>query len=250
MTAVARDQPAQQVARLTLNRPERRNALSEELRDTLRDELEQALADDAVRAIVLTGAGGVFCAGGDISLPLVTDPAAGRARMEAHHRVVRLLAEAPKPLVAAVEGWAVGAGAGIALLCDTIVAGRAARFGFPFLRGGLVPDTAIATTLPARVGLGRARQLLLYGRDIDAAAALEIGLIDDLVDDELLQQTAIERAVALAAQPPHALALTKRLLAQPMALEPELMAQSLVYLSPERAEGRAAFLEKRQPSYS
>jgi enoyl-CoA hydratase/carnithine racemase len=223
------------------------------VREGLTAALEAALADGDVRAVVLAGAGGVFCAGGDVSLPLVGDPAEGRARMQGHQRIVRLLAEAEKPLVAAVEGWASGGGAGIGLLCDTIVAGTSARLGFPFLRGGLVPDYALALTLARRVGAGRARQLLLYGRSVDGARALELGLVDEVVDDELVQATAVERARELAAQPPHALALTKRLLARgtPLegVLELELMAQSLSYLSPERAEGRAAFLEKRTPTF-
>ena len=247
------DEPILGVARLTLNRPERRNALSDELRDALAAELEVALLDDDVRVVVLGGSGGVFCAGGDIALPPVDEPAVGRRRLLAHHRVIRLLYGAQKPLIAAVDGWAIGAGAGIALLCDTIVAGRSARLGFPFLRVGLVPDYAIALTLGRRVGPGRARQLLLYARDLDATRALEIGLVDDVVDDELVGSTAVERASELAGQPRHALALTKRLLELAVSFEPalefELLAQSLSYLTPERAEGRAAFLEKRAPVF-
>jgi 2-(1,2-epoxy-1,2-dihydrophenyl)acetyl-CoA isomerase len=251
--AVVRDDPTPSVARLTLNRPERRNAISDELREALIAQLDAVFADDDIRAVVLTGAGRAFCSGGDISLAPVADPAAGRRRMQGHHEVVRQLSEAEKPLVAAVSGWAIGAGAGIALLCDSIVAGRSARLSFPFLRVGVVPDYGLAATLPARIGSGRARDLLLYGRTVDAATALEIGLVDEVVEDERVDQAALARAAELAGLPAHALALAKRLLSQVGSLEAtlefELMAQSLSYLTPERAEGRAAFLEKRKPSF-
>jgi 2-(1,2-epoxy-1,2-dihydrophenyl)acetyl-CoA isomerase len=147
-----------------------------------------------------------------------------------------------------------GAGAGLALLCDTIVAGRSSRFGFPFFRVGLVPDYALASTLERRVGAGRARQWLLYARTVASDEALAAGLVDDRVEDGAVQEVALQRARELAAQPPQAMALAKRMLAHmPMplelALEMELMAQSLCFVSGETAEGRAAFLEKRAPRF-
>jgi 2-(1,2-epoxy-1,2-dihydrophenyl)acetyl-CoA isomerase len=179
------------------------------------------------------------------------DPAEGRQRMVGHHRLVHLLAEAEKPLIAAVEGPAFGAGAGIALLCDLIVASPSAVFGFPFLRVGLVPDYGVGFTLGNRIGSSVARRLLLTGARVEADEALRIGLIDELSLDVL--GTATKRAVCFALQPPHALALTKRMLnrASTLAnvLDIEILSQSLSYLSPERAEGRQAFLEKREPRY-
>jgi 2-(1,2-epoxy-1,2-dihydrophenyl)acetyl-CoA isomerase len=248
------DRPGPRIARLTLNRPDRRNAIDRDLRHGLIAALGAALDDSEVRAIVLAGAGGVFCAGGDVTSMTGLDTASGRARMRDGHRLVRLIAAAEKPLVAAVEGWAMGAGAGLALLCDTIVADPSAKFGFPFFRVGLVPDYALAATLERRVGAGRARQWLLYARTVGCDEALAAGLVDERAEDGAVQDLALERARELAAQPPQAMALAKRMLAhmpQPLelALELELMAQSLCFVSGETAEGRAAFLEKRSPSF-
>jgi 2-(1,2-epoxy-1,2-dihydrophenyl)acetyl-CoA isomerase len=251
---VTTDRPDPRIARLTLRRPERRNAIDKELRHALLEALGAALEDPEVRALVLTGSGGVFCSGGDVSTMSGLDVTTGRARMSDGHRVVRLLASAQKPIVAAVEGWAMGAGAGLACLCDTIVAGRSAKFGFPFFRVGLVPDYALTSTLERRVGAGRARQWLLYARTVAAEEAHAAGLVDDLVEDENVAAFALDRARSLAAQPPHAMALTRRMLAAtPMplelALEMEVQAQTLCFLSPESTEGRTAFLEKRSPRF-
>ncbi len=248
------DRPGPRVARLSLNRPDRRNAIDRDLRHALHDAFGAVLADAEVRAVVVTGAGGAFSAGGDVASMTGLDPVSGRARMSDGHRLVRLVANAEKPIVAAVEGWAVGGGAGLALLCDTIVAGRSARFGFPFFKVGLVPDYALATTLERRVGAGRARPWLLYARNVSSEEALAAGLVDERVEDGDVQRVALERATELAAQPPHAMALAKRLLAHPPApleatLEQELLSQTLCFLSSEAAEGRAAFLEKRSPQF-
>ena len=251
---VLADRPDPRIARLTLNRPNRRNAIDRELRQALIEALSAALEDASVRTLVLTGSGGAFSAGGDVTSMAGLDAAAARARMRDGHRLVRLLGAADKPIVAAVEGFAVGAGAGLALLCDTIVAGRTAKFGFPFFRVGLVPDFALASTLERRVGAGRARQWLLYARTVSSDEALAAGLIDDLTEDAAVQDLALERARELAAQPPQALALAKRMLAHipqsfEVALDMELMAQTLCFVSSEAAEGRTAFLEKRPPRF-
>lgn len=156
MTLVLTDRPEAALARISLNRPERRNALGPDLRDALIGALEAALADASVRAIVLTGAGGTFCAGGDISTMGGLDAAGAKARMADNQRLVRVLAGAEKPLVAALEGFAMGAGASIALWCDAVVMGQGARIGFPFLKMGLVPDYGLLFTLPRRVGGARA----------------------------------------------------------------------------------------------
>ena len=252
---VLRDTPAPHVARLTLNRPERRNAINPELRRDLRAELAAALEDPAVRSILITGAGATFCAGGDLnSAAENSDPAVARARMTENHRLVRLLWGASKPLVAAVQGWAVGAGAGIALLCDTIVAGQSASFAFSFLRVGLVPDYGLSFTLPRRVGNARARELLLYARATGGADAAAIGLVDACVDDEAVQDAALERALDLARQPPNAVSLTKRMLntlspSLESALDAEASSQALAFLGPEHEEGKRAFAERRDPVF-
>ena len=251
---VRRDDPRDRVARLTLNRPERRNAINPQMRAELRDAIETALAEPAVRAIVITGAGGTFCAGGDLaSAAPSSDPVVARARMTENHRLVRLLWQAEKPVVAAVEGWAVGAGAGLALLCDSVIAGRSARFAFSFLRVGLVPDYALSVTLPRRIGHTRAADLLLRAREVSAADGALIGLVDVAVDDDQVQEAALERASGFAQQPPAALALAKRMLVTPTALDAALDAeansQALCFVGAEHDEGKRAFLEKRAPAF-
>jgi 2-(1,2-epoxy-1,2-dihydrophenyl)acetyl-CoA isomerase len=174
--------------------------------------------------------------------------------MTENHRLVRLLWQAEKPLVAAVEGFAVGAGAGLALLCDSIVAGRSACFAFSFLRVGLVPDYALSLTLPRRIGPSRAADLLLRAGQVTAVGGAQIGLVDVVVEDDSLQEAALDRASLLAQQPPMAFALAKRMLVASATtidatLDAESASQALCFLGPEHEEGKRAFLEKREPSF-
>lgn len=252
--ALVRTEAQDSIAILALDRADKRNALNAELRRDLIAAVTAALADETVRAIVITGAGGHFCAGGDIDSMDGLTPKTGRARMKDGQRLVRLLYECEKPVVAAVEGFAVGAGAGLALLADSIVVAEGATIGFPFFRVGLVPDYALLHTLPRRVGGAKARDLLLFGRMAGAADAVAIGLADHLAPKGGAVARATELARELAAMPPHAFDLAKRQLAlAPLsfeaALEAEAMAQSLSFLSDESAEGRAAFREKRAPKF-
>ena len=147
MTIVQSESVATGITRIAINRPEKRNAVSPEVRDALIDTFSNALNDEDVQAIVLGSTDGHFCAGGDIDTMVEMDVSSGRTRMKENHRMVRLLAEAEKPIVAAVEGYAVGAGAGIALLCDSIVITKGGTLGFPFFRIGLTPDYGILFTL-------------------------------------------------------------------------------------------------------
>jgi 2-(1,2-epoxy-1,2-dihydrophenyl)acetyl-CoA isomerase len=250
---VLRDEPAAGIARLRLNRPERRNAFDAELREALDSELAAVLSDDAVRAVLLCGDPTIFSGGGDLVSMADLDASSALARMRAGHRLVRRLAAAEKPIVGAAAGWAVGASIGLLLLCDSLIGGRSLRFVFPFMRLALVPDWGIAATLPSRVGVARARQLLLHSRTVEAEEAAAIGLLDELVDDDELDARGVERAVALAHLPRHAFALTKRLLNEAAlldtTLELEAAAQALSLVSADAREGRAAFLEKRQPTF-
>ena len=254
MSVVTSDIVSSGIARIAINRPDKRNAVNPEARGALIEAVSAALADDAVAAIILGSTEGHFCAGGDIDSMVDLDVGSARIRMKENHRLVRLLAEAEKPLVAAVEGYAVGAGAGLALLCDTIVLADGGAVGFPFFRVGLTPDYGILFTLARRVGSAKARQILLYARMLKGQAALDAGLVDELVADGSAEARALELAGEMAAMPPHSFALTKRHLAmQPMtleaALELEAMAQSLAFVGPELEEGRAAFAEKRKPKF-
>jgi len=239
------------VLTLTMDYPARRNALAMPLRSQLHDILEAAQGDEALRAIVLTGAGGTFCSGGDISGMDVRDAEQGRERMRRTHRLIRHMVGGRLPIVAAVEGWCVGAGLSMACACDTIVAAEESRFAAGFGKVGLMPDLGLPFTLPARIGPARARQMFLYGTQLGAVEAERIGLVDRLVPKGTALAEAQRLAAVLAAQAPLPIALTKRMLAEGLdaALERERDWQTMCFLSADHAEGRAAFLGKREPVF-
>lgn len=237
---------------LTLDYPARRNALAMAMRQALVDALEAIEADRQIRAVVLTGAGGTFSAGGDLSAMDMADFAAGRERFRLTHRLVRLLIKSSKPVLAAVEGFCVGAGLSLALCCDTVVAAADARFAAGFGRVGLVADLGLLHTLPARIGQGRARQVLLYGEQMPAAEAERIGMIDQVVASGAALPAALARARLFHGAAPLPVALTKQYLAAGLdgALDWERDTQSALFLTADHAEGKAAFLGKRAPSFT
>ncbi|BBK41815.1 enoyl-CoA hydratase [Allostella vacuolata] len=254
MALVRSERPAAGIARIVLDDPAKRNALSAGLRQALIAEVEAALADEAVRAIVLTGAAGTFCAGGDLSSMGIMTGEVARARMKGSHRLIRLLMAAEKPVVAAVEGPAMGGGAGLALLGDALVMGEAAVIGFPYFKVGLVPDYGLFHTLPRRVGAGHARRLFNTAATVRSAEALAIGLCDRVVPDAEVQAAALAQAELLAALPALAFAMTKQQLGQmpaslEAALEMETLAQTVAFGSADHAEGKRAFFEKRRPRF-
>ena len=244
-----------QVVTLTLSAVERRNALSLELRAALEAALAEALADPACRVIVLTGDGDHFCAGGDIAGMEGLDAVTGRHRLASAHRIIRMIVEGEKPVVAAVEGYAVGAGLSLAAACDIVVASRAARFACSFNRLGLVPDFGAAYTLPQRLGSGRARHVMLTGDTFDAAAAERWGLVEILAEPGEALATASTLARRMAEDTaPLSNAFSKRLLGRMPAslddvLKAETDAQAILYTSRDFAEGRSAFLGKRKPAF-
>jgi len=240
--------------RVVLDRAGARNAIDLAMRDALLSTLREVMADNDVRAVILTGAGGHFSAGGDIGW---MQTMAGEEFL-AYHRdtleIVRLLAQAPKPLVAAVEGACAGGGAGFALAADHMVMGRGTRFGVPFLRIGLVPDMGAAWLLARRVGWQRARRLVQEASIIDGIEAEWLGIADEVVEDARVQDKAVERAQYLATLPPGAFAQTKWLFNRADTdldtfLQAELAAQAPCLTGAEFAEGCAAFLAKRQPKF-
>jgi 2-(1,2-epoxy-1,2-dihydrophenyl)acetyl-CoA isomerase len=237
---------------ITLNYPQRRNALAVQMRAELVEALDRIEADASLRAVVLTGEGGHFSAGGDISGMNVADLAAGRERFRLTHRLVRMMVESAKPFIAAVEGFAVGAGLGVALCCDTIISGADGRFMAGFGKIGLVADFGLLHTLPLRIGQGRARQMLIHGDMLDAATAERIGLIDQMVPDGTALEAALAKAAALADAAPLPIAMTKSFLAQGLAeaLEWERNTQSTLFLTADHAEGKDAFLSRRAPKFS
>ena len=239
------------VLTLTLDYAARRNALALALRERMADVLEAAEGDASVRAVVVTGAAGVFCSGGDISSMDVPDVLAGRERLRLAHRAIRLLAAGSKPVVAAVEGWCVGAGLSLACACDLIVAAEDARFMAGFGKVGLMGDLGLPFTLPARVGAGRARRILMLHEAMTAEAAERIGLVDEVVPRGQALPVAMERARFLADQAPAPMALTKAMLSAGLdaALEVERHYQAALFLTADHREGRAAFMEKRAPRF-
>ena len=228
----------------TLNRPEKKNALTGAMYRTLREALVTASADEGVGAVLLTGEGGAFCAGNDIGDFLAENKAQSEgARSGPGGEFIRTLARFDKPLVAAVEGPAVGVGTTMCLHCDLVYAAPSARFAMPFVNLGLVPEAGSSMLVPRRFGLGVASELLLLGETIDAARAREIGLVAEVVAPEAVKAHALAKAKALAAKPRAALLATRRLMrgdAQALYahMEEELVAFAHALKSPE---ARAAF---------
>ena len=242
------------VAIVTLNDPDRRNALSPEMRAEMLAALDPLTADGTCRALVLTGAGGTFCAGGDLRSMRSGDPLYARHRMMMSHRLVRLLAAGPKPVIAAVEGFAFGAGLSLAALADTCVVSREAKFGAVFGKVGLMADLGLLWSLPQRIGAARARRLMLEAGTLDAAEAERLGLADVLVEAGGALEAALEVAQGFADRAPLPIAATRSAFAQlggdldrALALEADL--QSALMASADHEEGRTAFLEKRPPTF-
>ncbi len=244
------------IATLTLNRPEARNALDIAMREELVGAFDEIERDATARVVILTGAGGHFCAGGDVkSMQRKHTAIEGRERVELLNRFVLRLFNFPKPVIAMVDGFAVGAGCNIALGCDMIVASDRARFGEVFLKIGLVPDGGGTWLLPRLVGLAKAKELVLTAEIIDAAEALRIGLVNRVVPAAELESVTRGLAAKIAAGPPIAATLAKALLNRAAtvdlaaALEGEAFGQSNAITSEDHAEGVRAFLEKRAPRF-
>lgn len=249
---VAHDEGAVRV--VTLNRPELRNAIDLDLRVVLAELLEKAMADDDVRVIVLTGAGTSFCSGGDISTMRRMGPAESRPRAEAAKRVITAIWDGPKPVVAAVEGYAMGAGTALALACDRVVAARDATFSTTFTGVGLAGDMGVFASLPARVGIAAARQLMLLPKRLTGEEAQRLGMVDAVTaPGEALAQSLVD-AATIAAGPPLALREIKRMFthwpADPReVLGREVELQTRLFDSEDFAEGVAAFRERRNPVF-
>jgi len=243
------------VARVRLERPEQLNALDLPTRKALLTALTEVARDDSVRAVVLTGSGRAFCSGQDLAAreELVD---AGTTVADSYNPIARAIRGMDKPVVAAVNGLAVGAGMGLALCCDEIVIAQSAFLSCGFVRVGLVPDTGTTAALVAALGHARAFELARTARRITAEDALSMGLVNEVAADDALDDAALTRANALAAGPALALALTKRLIVRAAYESPDVMldleaeAQGVAASAPDHAEGVAAFVEKRPPSYT
>jgi 2-(1,2-epoxy-1,2-dihydrophenyl)acetyl-CoA isomerase len=250
------------IARITLDRPDRLNAFAGEMRETLAAAIEDASSHPDVRVIVIEGAGRGFSAGADVdamaTLLRDADEAAFRRNVDAGARVVRAIAGSPRPVIAAVNGVAVGAGASLALACDLSIAADSARIGFTFNRIGLHPDWGATFFLPARVGSGRAAHLLHTARILDARAAEEMGILQEVVPAGEFPDRVGELARSMAERAPLALTAVKASLlsaaggmpALEAALEREADAQMRCFRSADVREGLAAFREKRRPEFT
>jgi enoyl-CoA hydratase/carnithine racemase len=255
-------QKQDQLALITLNRADARNAYSIPMIDSLERAFDAAERDDDVRAVVLTGAGKSFSAGGDVKAMLdksgmfAGGPPALRDRyLEGIQRVPRRIARFQKPLLAAINGAAIGAGLDLACMCDVRIADPAAQFGSTFVKLGLVPGDGGAFFLPRVVGFPRALELMLTGRVVDASEALAMGLVHELSAPGEAIELALRRGRSIAQNGPLAVRLTKVLAyqAQHVTLEQALEAaatyQALAQSSEDHLEGVRALLEKRAPRF-
>lgn len=236
---------------VTLNEPKRRNPLGQPIRLALLAALSEAEKNPEIRAVVLTGAGGNFSAGGDIKDQGTRSLDESRERFSVVKDLVSRMTRYPKPLIAAVEGWAAGAGWSLALACDTIVAAEGAQFLAPFRKIGLIPDFGMLATLPARVGTGRARKIWLMAEPLRAKDALSIGAIDYLAGDGQALEFARKLAQESTSHAPMPRAFINDFLARSVddAIEYERQIQPLLLNSEDAAEGRNAFFEKRTPNF-
>lgn len=247
-------------ALVTLNRPRQRNAIDMDLREALADAVTRLRDDNSVRAVVITGAGGHFCAGADVKL-LAEAQAGPRDVFEGRERIRRFrlwmdeLMDLPKPVIAAIEGHAVGAGLSLALAADIVLAAPDARLCCVFARIGYVPDMGAMYSLPRAVGLARAKELVFSGRMIAAQEALGMGLVQAIHPRELLLQEALALAARFEHAPAGALAIAKQMLNRSFesdrrtVFEYEAMAQSLCRESAFHQEAVARFLGKQPPLF-
>lgn len=247
------------IARLTLDRPDKLNAFSRTMHSHLREALDRIEGDDAIRSVVLTGAGRAFCAGQDLA-DLSFEPGnmtdLGTLIDDNFNPLIRRLRALPKPIVARVTGIAAGAGASLALACDLVIAARSASFLQAFVNIGLVPDSGSTWFLPQRVGHARAMGMAMLGERLPAERAEQWGLIWKCVDDDALDAEVEALAGRLAAMPTRALAAIKQSInaAQTQTLDAQLDLerdlQRELGASHDYSEGVNAFLEKRKPAFT
>ena len=241
------------VLRLTMNRPERLNALTAAMSDQVAAELEGAATRDDVRVVLVAGAGGAFCSGADLS-GADAHQNFDVTSLDRANRIIRAVTGLDKPVVAAVDGVAAGVGCSTALACDLVVASPRASFLLAFARIGLMPDGGATATVAASVGRARAMRMALLGEALDAQEAYDAGLVSHLAADDF--EGTVEGLVArLAAGPPLSYAATKKAVNAATlghlhdALERERTGQTILLRTADVAEGMRAFGEKRLPAF-
>jgi enoyl-CoA hydratase/carnithine racemase len=241
------------ILRIQLNRPARKNAMTVAMYNTMADLLDGAAKDDQIRVVLWHGAGDSFSAGNDIQDFLKNPPGAGESPQA---RLIEALINFDKPIVAAVQGAAIGGGTTMLTHCDFVFAGESAKFQMPFINLALVPEFGSSYSVPARIGYLRAAELILLGQPFDAHRASELGLVTRVLPDQDLLAAATKTASALAEKPPGALQACKRLMRSSTgehverAVKLENEAFSVCVRSAEAKEAFNAFLEKRKPNFS
>lgn len=247
---------SESIATVTINRPQRKNAVTGDMWAQLAETFRSLSADSDVRCVVITGAGGEFCSGADLAARTSSGKQVHQLAAMRHVNDAALsLHRMPQPTIAKVRGVAVGAGCNMALGCDLVVASETARFSEIFAKRGLSVDFGGSWLLPRRVGLHRAKELALFGDIISAADAREMGLVNRVLPDGELDAFVDGWAKRLAAGPPIALALTKRMLNNAMnvtleeALDDEGAAQTVNFGTKDTLEAMEAFMQKREPKF-
>lgn len=237
------------VLTLTFHRPDKKNAFTHAMYTEAREALAAAEANDAVRVVVLTGAEGAFTAGNDLGDFLQHPPTGEDAPV---FRYLRALVEMTKPLIASVDGAAVGIGTTMLLHCDFVLASERARFSMPFVNLGLCPEGASSLLLPRMAGTALASELLMFGEPFDAAMALRAGIVNRVVPQAQLAEVTAERARVLASKPVEAVKLTKRLLREPLRAQVDatLSREGAEFIkrlsSPEAREAFSSFLARKK----
>lgn len=241
---------------LTLNRPEKFNSFNREMALLMQQELANAASDKSVRAVLITGEGKAFCAGQDLAEAIDPNgPGIQTIVREQYNPIVEKIREMEKPVVAAVNGVAAGAGANLAFACDLAISGESVSFIQAFSKIGLVPDTGGTFFLPRMIGFQRAMALMMLGDKVSSADALAMGMLYKVVPDAALKEEAMKVALMLAGMPTRGLAYTKMLLNQSMSnnlqqqLEAEEKYQAAAGQTYDYKEGVNAFLEKRKPVF-
>ncbi len=241
------------ILRVTLNRPAKKNAMTSGMYVTFAEILNDAAKNEEIRVVLWSGAGDSFSAGNDLQDFLKNPPGPGESPQA---QLANALLNFDKPLIAAVQGVAIGGGTTLLTHCDFVYAGANAKFQLPFVNLGLVPEFGSSWSLPARGGYLRAAELIMLGQPFGATLAAEIGLVTEVVPDARVLDTAIETASKLAAKPPGALQACKRLMkhsqreqiAQAIKVENEEFASRV--RSAEAKEAFTAFIEKRRPDFT
>ena len=244
-----------QVAIVTLNRPDKLNAMTDEMYARLTQLFTSYQTNVDVRAVIVTGAGRAFCSGSDVTTMVKTDLVAGRARMQTRHHMINALVNLEKPVIAAVRGAAVGIGFSIAMACDLIIASDNAKFSQIFKKIGLIPDGGSIYFLVQRIGIARAKELVYTARMLLAKEALEWGIVNHVVEDAQLDSRAMQLAEELAGSATFAIALAKKMFQSmfvptlEMHLEQENLCQGIAKLTDDHLEGVASFKEKRAAQF-